>query len=159
MADRVVLQSDQAELAHQDLCGDLRECSSHPGLDGSNRHPHPSVPEVTLDVRLGSVESARDAALQPVRLSRSVVVDQRSIQSTATPSTHSTLAQFGQHLRGSISLSRQNDSYAHGTQRSLNLIWTAVGTDTLVCAGARQAFDSWALGACKHPSAPANDTS
>src|SRR5712671_6609325 len=134
MADRVIFQSHQAEPTHQDVRRNIRECSSHPGLDGSDRHPHASLPQATLDVRLGSVESARHVALQPVRLPRSVVLDQRSIQSTATPSTRSTLAQFGQHLRGSISLSRQNDSYAQENQRFLNLIWTAVGTDTLVCA-------------------------
>src|ERR1700736_3133235 len=134
MADRVVLQSDQTESADQDLRGNLRECSSHPSLDRSDRYSHPSVSEVTLDLRLGSVESARHVALQPVCLPRSMVLAQRPIQSPATPSTHSTLAQLGQHLRGRSHFPFKIPRTTQENRRFLKLIWTAVGTDTLVCA-------------------------
>jgi hypothetical protein len=78
-----LFQGHQTEPAHQNLRGDVGECSSHPGLDGSDRHPHPSLLEAPLHLRLGSVESSRDAPLQSLQLPRSVALAQRPVPITA----------------------------------------------------------------------------
>ncbi len=83
LAGRTVLQSAEADVEDQDVCGDQRQCCPDPGVDGADRDAGAEVPAVEIEVLLVVVESGGAAAAATVLLSRSVRVAGRSFSCPA----------------------------------------------------------------------------
>src|SRR5208283_3249293 len=81
VGDRVVFQGAQAELASENLCGNLGECAADADLDGADRDVADQIPATAVDVRLVIVEPSGTAAATTIRIPRSLVLDLPSVSS------------------------------------------------------------------------------